>query len=74
MLECLAVHDDDLQQILIGVLGQSAQAHVVDNEQVGFDILLERAVPPVERILGENVAHEIEDGAGAAVRPLLIAS
>ena len=33
----VAAHDD-LEQILAGVLGQRAQAHVVDDHEIGFDV------------------------------------
>ena len=52
---------DDLKKVLARVLGQGAQAHVVDDEQVSLKIRLKHAVALLERVLGQEVAHQIED-------------
>ena len=66
----VAAHDD-LEQILAGVLRQRTQAHVVDDEQIGFDVAAQDAVTLRERVLGEEVAHQIEDRAVAHHEALL---
>ena len=66
----VAAHDD-FEQILAGVLRQGAQAHVVDDEQVALEVGLQDPVPLLEGVLGEEVAHQIEDGAVADGEALL---
>lgn len=53
------------------MLRQCPQAHVVDDEQIGFDVAAQDAVALRERVLGEEVSHEVEDRAVAHHEALL---
>lgn len=43
------------------MLGQRPKPHIINYGQVGLHILIEHAVAPLEGIVGEEVAHQIED-------------
>ena len=66
----VAAHDD-LEQVLPGVLGQGAQTHVVDDQEVGLDVLLEHAIALLEGIVGQEVADQVKDRAVADDEALL---
>jgi len=57
----VAAHDD-LQDVLAGPLGQLLEAHVVDDEQVGFEVLTQGAIFLEQGFVLEEIADEIEDG------------
>jgi len=57
----VAAHDD-LEQVLPGMLGQLLEPHVVDDEEIGLQVLAQGAVLLVEGLLLEEVSDEIEDG------------
>jgi hypothetical protein len=56
----VAAHDD-LQQVLTGVLGQLLQSHIVDDEQVGLEVMAQETVLLVEGLVLEKIADQIED-------------
>jgi hypothetical protein len=56
----VAAHDD-FQEVLAGVFGELLEAHVIDDEQIGFEILTQPAVALGERFFGEEIGDQIED-------------
>jgi hypothetical protein len=53
---------DDLQQIFAGVLGQLFQTHVVNDDQVGFEIFAQGFVLLVEGFVLHEIPDQVEDG------------
>jgi len=58
----VATHDD-LEQVLAAPLGQLLHAHVVEDQQVGLEVLGHHLVVALEGLVVEHVAHGVEDGA-----------
>src|ERR1017187_1557681 len=54
---------DDLEQTFAGTLRQLFHAHVVNDQQVGLEILRQHLVAVAEQLVVEEVAYQIEDGA-----------
>jgi hypothetical protein len=54
---------DDFQQVFAGVFWQLFQAHVVNDDQVGFQVFADGLVHLVKGFVFHEVAHQIEDGA-----------
>jgi hypothetical protein len=54
---------DDFEQQFAAARGQGFESHVVDDEQVGFEIAGEQAVFRRASFAGDQIAHEVEDGA-----------
>ncbi len=57
----VAAHDD-FQEVFAGVLGQGLEAHVIDDEQVWFEITAQYPILLVEGFVFEEVPHQVEDG------------
>lgn len=57
------VAHDDLEEILARPLGQLLHAHVVDDHHVGFEIMGQHLVFATQRIVVQEVADDVEDGA-----------
>lgn len=53
----------DFQQILSGMLGQLLQSHVINDEQVGFEVTAQQPVAFGEGLFRKKVGDQIEDGA-----------
>jgi hypothetical protein len=57
----VAAHDD-LEQVLSGVLGQLLESHVVDDQEIGLEVVAQEPVFLIEGLVLQEVADEIEDG------------
>ena len=58
----VATHND-FQEVFAGVFGQLLEAHVVNDDQVGLQVFAHGALLLAERLVFEEVPHQIEDGA-----------
>jgi hypothetical protein len=61
---------DDLEETFAAALGELLHAHVVDDEQVGSEVVGDHGVVLAEGFSSEEVVDDIEDGAierGAAL-------
>ena len=54
---------DDLQEDFAALNRENFESHVIDDEQVGFEIFGQQAAFTSLGLFGEEFAHEIEDGA-----------
>ncbi len=61
--------EDDLEEVLPRLLGQVLDAHVVDNEQFGLQILRQRPILPGEGLIRHQFPHQIEDRAVQHIKP-----
>jgi hypothetical protein len=48
--------------VLSGVLGQLLEAHVVDDQEIGLEVMAQEPVLLIEGLVLQEVADEIEDG------------
>ena len=54
---------DDLEEVLPSMFGQLLESHIIDDEQIGFEVMAQGFVPLLQGLLGEEVGHHIKDGA-----------
>jgi hypothetical protein len=54
---------DDLEQAFTGAFWQLLHTHVINDEQIGLEILRQHFVAIAEQLVVEEVADQIEDGA-----------
>src|SRR5262249_45194158 len=54
---------DDLEQRFATAFGQILHAHVINDEKIRFEVLVQDAVLPFECLVLEEVPHDVEDRA-----------
>ena len=59
----LVAPENDFQQVFARLLGRRPHAHVVDHQQIGFEIPTQCPVLLVECVVSEEVPDQVEDGA-----------
>ena len=62
---------NNLEEVLSSMFGQLLEAHVIDDEQIGFEIMAEGFVTLLQRFLREEIGDDIKDGAVAHDEALL---